>query len=321
MQKFSDLFPPQSPAQSAPLDISALAHRMASTILAYAFDLGNDDESTTSSTMSTNGNGDSSGLVEDDDMTDNPDKGMIPLADLLNADAQYNNARLFHSSSCLTMRSLHPIRKGEEVYNDYGPLPPSDLLRRYGYVTENYDQYSVLELPSSFILEAIEKVSPKSLEHFEAAKTYLVSHDLWEDSFDLSCPTPLSTAFPTELLVVTATLLLDKSALSEMERKDRLPKPTLDLTIIQVLQCALGKLAQNHTTTIADDEECLGREHLSKRLRFAVMVRLGEKRILQRALRELAEKSAQSSDAPNSALATKRERADEVSGGKRQRIA
>lgn len=51
------------------------------------------------------------------------------------------------------MQATKPIPKGTEIFNDYGPLPQSDLLRRYGYLTENYAKYDVVELPTSMIIE------------------------------------------------------------------------------------------------------------------------------------------------------------------------
>lgn len=44
------------------------------------------------------------------------------------------------------MRSIAMIEKEEEIYNDYGDLPRADLLRRYGYITENYAPFDVVEL-------------------------------------------------------------------------------------------------------------------------------------------------------------------------------
>jgi SET domain-containing protein 6 len=44
------------------------------------------------------------------------------------------------------MKATQFIREGEEIFNDYGELPRSDLLRRYGYITDNYTQYDVVEL-------------------------------------------------------------------------------------------------------------------------------------------------------------------------------
>lgn len=46
----------------------------------------------------------------------------------------------------MTMISLKSIKKGEELFNDYGQLPRSDLLRRYGYITDRYKQWDVVEL-------------------------------------------------------------------------------------------------------------------------------------------------------------------------------
>lgn len=51
------------------------------------------------------------------------------------------------------MLATRPISKGAEIFNDYGPLPRSDLLRRYGYLTDNYAKYDVVELPTSMIVE------------------------------------------------------------------------------------------------------------------------------------------------------------------------
>lgn len=51
------------------------------------------------------------------------------------------------------MKSIKAIPNGQEIFNDYGKLPRAELLRRYGYVTENYAQYDVVELPLNLICE------------------------------------------------------------------------------------------------------------------------------------------------------------------------
>ena len=58
-----------------------LAHMAGSLIMAYAFDLGKSDD--------TDEEADEDGFVEDDE--EDPEKGMVPLADMLNADADRNN--------------------------------------------------------------------------------------------------------------------------------------------------------------------------------------------------------------------------------------
>ena len=53
------------------------------------------------------------------------------------------------------MVALKPIKRGEEIFNDYGQLPRSDLLRRYGYITENYKKWDVVEIEPSFIFHTL----------------------------------------------------------------------------------------------------------------------------------------------------------------------
>jgi len=65
-----------------------------------------------------------------------------------------SQARLFYEENFLSMKALTTIRPGEEIFNDYGPLPRSDLLRRYGYITDNYAKYDVVEIPFDMIRKA-----------------------------------------------------------------------------------------------------------------------------------------------------------------------
>lgn len=60
------------------------------------------------------------------------------------------------------MRALQPIAKREEVLNDYGPLPRSDLLRRYGYITPEYAQYDVVEISQELVTICAHKLRPLS---------------------------------------------------------------------------------------------------------------------------------------------------------------
>jgi len=124
-----------------------LYHRVASIIMAYAFDIPEDGEA-----KETDGTGDADELVSDDGEDEKTVLSMIPLADMLNADADRNNARLCSDKEELEMRTIKPIAKGEEILNDYGQLPRSDLLRRYGYVTDNYAAYDVTEISTKSIV-------------------------------------------------------------------------------------------------------------------------------------------------------------------------
>ena len=60
------------------------------------------------------------------------------------------------------MIALKSIKKGDEIYNDYGQLPRSDLLRRYGYVTDDYKKWDVVELDASLIVKEACEYHPLS---------------------------------------------------------------------------------------------------------------------------------------------------------------
>lgn len=78
-------------------------------------------------------------IVEDPVSGDSCYKSMVPLADTLNSNTTYFNATLKYEKTKLVMIAEKDIKKGEQIYNIYGELPNSEILRKYGYV----------ELPSS----------------------------------------------------------------------------------------------------------------------------------------------------------------------------
>lgn len=166
VQANPSLFPPVGDLASYEGDegikaLLNLAHMMGSLIMAYAFDIekpeDEDDE----------GDGESGYMTDEEEQLP---KGMVPLADLLNADAHRNNvsmrlpptwlltdrsqARLFQEDDSLIMKAVNPIKEGDEIFNDYGEIPRSDLLRRYGYVTDNYASYDVVDLSLDIICKA-----------------------------------------------------------------------------------------------------------------------------------------------------------------------
>ncbi len=53
----------------------------------------------------------------------------------------------------MTMVASTSIKKGQEIFNDYGRRPRSDLLRRYGYITDNAKKWDVVELDVETIVE------------------------------------------------------------------------------------------------------------------------------------------------------------------------
>lgn len=132
-----------------------LAHRMATLIMAYAFDITYNDDS------------DEDSLDDSSTLGDLP-KAMIPLADLFNAEGEKMNvsyhdlfiersltiqAHLVQQDDSMRMIASKAITKGQEIFNDYGERPRSDLLRRYGYITDSAKKWDLVELSRTAVIQ------------------------------------------------------------------------------------------------------------------------------------------------------------------------
>lgn len=84
-------------------------HRVASIIMAYAFDIPEKNLQNIEDDSATNED-EGEELVSDDEEEEKTILSMIPLADMLNADADRNNARLCCDNVDLEMRTIKPIR-------------------------------------------------------------------------------------------------------------------------------------------------------------------------------------------------------------------
>src|SRR5437764_5012574 len=115
-------------------------------------------------------------------------------------DADKLQARLFYEEEYLSMKALKPIKAGEEIFNDYGPLPRSDLLRRYGYVTDNYAQYDVVEIPTDLISEVLIHEGVWQENRLE----YLDEQEVLDTGYDIAASTPftLQESLSPELVVL-----------------------------------------------------------------------------------------------------------------------
>ena len=143
VQQNPKVFYPDGARESGEEELLALAHRMGSTIMSYAFDLANEHEEEDE---------EEDGWVEDREGT--TPLGMVPMADILNANAEFN-AHVNHGDSLEVTSLRSTLPAGSEVLNYYGPLPTSELLRRYGYATPEHHRYDVVELPWSLVREAL----------------------------------------------------------------------------------------------------------------------------------------------------------------------
>lgn len=195
-----------------------LCHRLASIIMAYAFDI---PDFSDDSVHNRSENGDENG----DDLVSDNEEGrtilsMIPLADMFNADADRNSARLSCDNEDLEMRAIVAIPKGQEIFNDYGQLPQSDLHRRYGYITDRHATYNVAEISTDFIVSAfrIGSLLPERsnqplvllcVEDLAKCIELAEREDVYEDSYDLTHPRPDKPSIADNLLALLYILLLN----------------------------------------------------------------------------------------------------------------
>ncbi|KAL2871300.1 ribosomal lysine N-methyltransferase [Aspergillus lucknowensis] len=263
--------------------ILKLAHTMGSLIMAYAFDVEKPENE-----VDRDGE---DGYVTDEE-EEHSSKGMVPLADMLNADAHRNNARLFQEEESLIMKAIKPIKAGEEIFNDYGELPRADLLRRYGYVTDNYAPYDVVELSLDSLCTSA-GLADSNAENNPRLQ-FLESLELLDDGYAIPRPSQddsLADILPEELVLLLKTLTLTPEQFAERQEKQKPPKPSLDAAETKILLNAIQLSQDRYGTSLAQDQSFLAEfdksetggalwGHLRRR-KMAIQVRLGEKEILE----------------------------------------
>lgn len=256
-------------------DLLALCHRMGSTIMAYAFDL----ERPTSEHSTDN--------VEEWEEEDDAvlPKGMVPMADMLNADADRNNAKLFYENDKVVMKTIKAVKAGEELLNDFGPLPRADLLRRYGYVTSNYAKYDVVEISADSIRDRAKEQLKVSENDLYAKWQYAEEQGILDDAYDIARASSEEGQFPEELCVFLNLLVTSKSEFEKMSKKDKLPKTDLSADAKTLLRSVLV-----HRYSEYPAEEIMS-DSTSGRVAMAQQVVQGEKEVIREAIEAVSDKS------------------------------
>lgn len=298
-----DVFFPAGAPTAKPTDdgLVQLAFRMGSVIMAYAFDLDNDADSDAAGERQEGGE-ESDGWVEDRD--GQTTLGMVPMADILNADASFN-AHIEHGTDALTATSLRPIGKGEEVLNYYGPLSNGELLRRYGYVTAAHRRWDLVDLAWDAVLDALRASLANALgePEWERVVALLDEDELEEDGFiiERGAGDPDSegrvegvtgkVGVPEELL----EQMKDVMKVVKKVKPEAVPdKVSRDRVIYSAMAKALEERTRQYGTTLEQDKlsytmDLQGQSKVSgigqpiSRERMARDVRIGEKELLREA--------------------------------------
>lgn len=281
-------------------ELLSLCHRMGSTIMAYAFDL----EKPESSQSPNHQQNEEEWEEDSEESATSLPKGMIPLADMLNANADHNNAKLFYQDDKVVMKTLHPVRAGEELFNDFGPLPRSDLLRRYGYVTDQYAKYDVVEISEELIREqaaiaiaggGVQQEEEKKKKDLEDKWTYAEEQGITDDAYDIAranCSADREGGqqqqFPEELCILLNLLVLPSAEFEKLKKKDKLPKAELTSDAKNLLRAILVHRYADYPVEMLVPSS-MGAGGRTARFAMAEQLIMGEKQVLQEAVAAVSE--------------------------------
>ncbi len=219
------------------------------------------------------------------------------------------------------MKAIKPIHEGEEIFNDYGEIPRADLLRRYGYVTDNYAQYDVIELPLGDICQAaglsnsdVESqprvciqytifpqarniFGPEVLKLIPPQLELLEENDILDDGYVIPRPAAnasLQDILPAELVILLTTLSLTPEEFDQRRSKNKPPKPAMETNQASLLCKILQTKQAQYGSSLGEDMALLANllppnapaslDGSARRQKMALQVRVGEKEVLQAVL-------------------------------------
>ncbi len=143
-------------------------------------DADDDDEMHNHSHGEEGGDGDEAEEAEADPVAeDTYYKSMVPLADTLNSNTSLCNAKLNYEKTALVMIADKDIKKGEQIFNIYGELPNSEILRKYGYVELPSSKFEFAEIFTTSIKEYFQDCFAK-LEHIKPAQAEKIVEAIFE---------------------------------------------------------------------------------------------------------------------------------------------
>lgn len=173
-------------------------------------------------------------------------KSMVPLADTLNADTEFQNANLCYTDGSLVMMSTKRIKKNEQIYNTYSDHPNSEILRRYGYVQEHGSKFDFAEIPLDLVKDYFSKqykISTERMNSFIDSISKIVDQQnsanefedeisLILDSYDVFISKEVQTEFIFLVQLLTVIVAMDStinSADNEMSTLKRIYKKCYQL--------------------------------------------------------------------------------------------
>ena len=113
-------------------------------------------------------------------------QGMVPFWDMLNhAPPCDATVRLYHDekTSTLQMITVREVKKGEEVFNTYGPLRNAELLRRYGFVLAR-NPHGGTTVSLEDVVEAALEAHPEVIDELPLRLAWLESRGIGDETLE-----------------------------------------------------------------------------------------------------------------------------------------
>ncbi|KAK0242096.1 SET-domain protein [Armillaria nabsnona] len=247
---------------------------------------------------------------EEEEEEDASDISMVPVADLLNARYEAENAKLFYEENELKMVATKCIMKGEQIWNTYGDLPNAELLRRYGHVDllplstgGQGNPGDIVEVRADLVVAVVSK----RCDHSSVVADERIEWWLEEGGDDIIV-IEADLEIPPALISLIKLLSFSSDEWRKVRGKGKPPKPKLDSATVDIIKDVLDQRLQQYPTSLQldvilfdpvsyiaiDPDVCVEQDDeiallgdLSLNLRNATIVRSGEKRILHGALQAM----------------------------------
>ncbi|CAL5088390.1 unnamed protein product [Urochloa decumbens] len=212
---------------------------------------------------------------------------LIPFADLVNhsptitsegSSWEIKGKGLFGREAMFSLRTSVDVKSGEQIYIQYDlDKSNAELALDYGFIESNSsrDSYTVtLEISES---------DPFYGDKLDIAELNGLGETAY---FDIVLDEPLPSQMLTYLRLLciggTDAFILEALFRNSVWGHLELPlSPDNEESICQVMRDACKSALDAYQTTIQEDEEISQRENLPPRLKIAIGVRAGEKKVLQ----------------------------------------
>ena len=204
---------------------------------------------------------------------------MVPVADILNHHSRHN-AKITYQRTSLDIIAIRTISANEEVFNTYGRLGNADLLYKYGFAESipNPNDYATVKV------ETLKDV---------AEMQSMISKDQFEESWEFICQ--LLDVDCSDSFVIDSDGEPEGNLLTAVHvlcLGDKVVRKTSSITIPSTVdglgsdaKCLMKELCalclESYDSSLEHDLELLKREDCSRRERFALYVRVGQKQLLQ----------------------------------------